>query len=162
MIKVLAIDASTKSTGISVFQDYKLVYYECVTISSNEDTLDRILKMAKKVRQVYEKYKPNNIIMEEVLPQDVKHNQQVYKALIYLQAAIVLQLHKSGGNVQFYTASHWRAAVGIKTGRGIKRQHLKEASQYLIRQKYNIQVNDDISDAICLGLAYIKQNKGAF
>lgn len=162
MMKVLAIDASTKSTGISVFQDFKLVYYECITISSSQDTLDRILKMAKRVREIYEKYKPNHIIMEEVLPEDVRHNQQVYKALIYLQAAIVLQLHVFGGRVQFYTASHWRAVVGIKTGRGIKRQHLKEASQYLIRQKYNIDVNDDISDAICLGLAYVKQNRGAF
>jgi hypothetical protein len=90
------------------------------------------------------------------LPEDVKRNQSVFKALIYLQAAVVLKLHKCRSIVNFYTASHWRASVGIKTGPGIKRETLKNASQRLVKSIYNIEVNDDISDAICLGIAYIK------
>lgn len=157
----LAIDGSTKSTGIAIFNQGKLIHYECIT-ASNTDTYKRIEKMIDRIKQLYNQYKPTDIVMQDILPQDVKHNQNVFKALIYLQAGIVLQLHKSGFNVTLYTASHWRAQVGIKTGSGIKRQQLKQASQKLIKNIYNIDINDDVSDAICLGIAYIKQHKSAF
>ncbi len=161
MMKTLAIDASSKSTGIAIFQDTQMIHYECVTASSN-DAFKRIQKMVNKIRELYDQYKPTHIIMEDVLPEDVKHNQNVYKILIYLQAAIVLQLDKSQATVDLTTASHWRKVCGIKTGRGIKREALKKASQQLVKATYNIQVNDDISDAVCLGMAYIKQNRSAF
>ena len=157
----LAIDASTKSTGIAIFIQGKLIHYECIT-SSDSDTYKRIQIMAQRIRQLYNQYKPTDIIMQDILPQDVKHNQSVFKALIYLQAAIVLELHKSRATVNLCTASHWRSQVGIHTGRGIKRESLKQASQRIVNSIYNIQVNDDISDAICIGIAYIKQHKSAF
>jgi Asp/Glu/hydantoin racemase len=59
-------------------------------------------------------------------------------------------------------ASHWRAVCGIKTGKGIKREALKQASRNLVKQIYNADVNDDISDAICLGMAYLAEHKSAF
>ena len=160
-MKVLSIDASTKSSGIAIFEDNKLIHYECIQ-ATNPNSFSRIWEMVSKIRQIYDKYLPTHVIMEDVLPQDVKHNQSVYKALIYLQAAIVLELYKSQVQIDFYTASHWRSVVGIKTGRGIKRQTLKQASINLIKQIYNVTVNDDTSDAICIGLAYIKQNRSAF
>lgn len=94
--------------------------------------------------------------MEDILPSDVGNNQKIYKALIYLQAAIVLMFHKNKINVDFYVASHWRSVCGIKTGRGVKRDTLKQASIKLVKATYNIDVNDDIADAICMGIAYIK------
>lgn len=161
-MKILSIDASTKSTGIAIFQQQKLIHYECITATAS-NSLKRIIKIIQRIKQLYIQYQPTNIIIEDVLPQDVKHNQNTFKALIYLQAAIVLELYKNGAAAaQFYTASHWRKVCGIKTGRGIKRQSLKQASQNLVQQIYNIQVNDDISDAICLGMAYYIQHKSAF
>ena len=35
-MKVLAIDASTKSTGVALFDDTKLIKYTCLTASSND------------------------------------------------------------------------------------------------------------------------------
>ena len=160
-MKILSIDASTKSTGIAIFEEEKLIHYECIQ-ANDFNLFSRIWKMVEKIHSLYYKYLPTNVILEDVLPQDVKHNNSVYKALIYLQAAIVLDLYKNKVQIDFYNASHWRSLVGIKTGRGIKRQTLKKASVELIKQKYGITVNDDISDAICLGIAYINQHKSAF
>ena len=157
----LAIDASTKSTGIAIFNQGKLIHYECINVS-DACTYKRIERMRKRIRQLYDLYQPTNIIMQDVLPEDVKHNQNVFKSLIYLQAAIVLQLYKTGAQVELYTASHWRAQVGIRTGSGIKREKLKQASQRLVKNIYNINVNDDISDAICMGIAYVQEHKNAF
>lgn len=160
--KVMAIDASTKSTGVSFFdKNNKLVHYECIQIKSS-DTLKRIIEMSEKIKDLYLQYQPTDIVMQDILPQDVKHNQNIYKALIYLQAIIVLQLYKFDQTIVFYHASHWRKICNIKTGRGIQRDALKAASQKLVKQKYNIDVNDDISDSICLGRAYILQNCSVF
>lgn len=162
-MKVLAIDASSKSTGIAILQDMKLVYYENI-IATEGSTYKRILKMKNRILQIYDKYRPTQIVMQDVLPEDVKHNQTVFKVLIYLQAIIVLGLYQTFNvqNVQFYTASHWRRLCGIKTGRGIKRESLKKASVQLVKNKFGLNVNDDISDAICLGMAYVQENASAF
>lgn len=157
----LSIDASTKSTGIAIFEETKLIHFQCIQ-ESNSDTFSRIEKMVNKISAIYQKYKPTHIIMEDILPSDVGNNQKIYKALIYLQAAIVLMFHKNKATVDFYVASHWRSICGIKTGRGVKRDTLKQASIKLVKTTYNIDVNDDIADAICMGIAYIKQNRSAF
>lgn len=161
IMKILSIDASTKNTGIAIFQQDKLIHYECIS-ATNDNKFKRILVMIQRINQLYQKYKPTDIVMQDVLPQDVKHNQNVFKALIYLQAIIMLQLYKKGMDVNLYVASHWRSLVGIKTGPGIKRETLKKASQKLVKNKYQIDVNDDISDAICIGIAYLKQHQSAF
>lgn len=158
----MSIDASTHSSGVAIFKENKLVHYQCIQANDNK-SFTRIWKMVERIRQLYLQYEPTDIVMQDVLPQDVKNNQQVFKALIYLQAAVVLQLDRLGApNVNLIVASHWRAQCGIKTGRGIKRQELKKASIKLIKQIYNIDVNDDISDSICIGIAYLSEHRSAF
>lgn len=159
-IKVLAIDGSTTSSGIAIFDNTKLVHYECIATSGN--VLTRIQKTVKRIRELYDLYNPTDIIMQEVLPEDVKHNQVTFKALMYLQAAIAIELNKNKQKIQFYIPSQWRKICGIKTGKGIKRESLKKASKELVKKKYNIDVNDDISDAICIGNAYVMQHGSAF
>lgn len=160
-MKTLAIDASTKSSGIAIFQQGKLIHYECL-VQNNRNVYKRIESMSNKIVEICKKYKPTNIVMEEVLPQDVRQNQSVYKALIYLQGETVTKLGILGYKVDLYISGHWRKLCGIKIGSGIKREVLKANSQRLVKMIYNINVNDDISDAICLGIAYIKQHKSAF
>ena len=157
----MAIDGATKSSGVAIFDDNKLIHYQCIQ-ATDSSVYNRISKMANQIKTLCEKYNPTDIIIQEVLPEDVKHNQVVYKALIYLQAELVLTLYKKWPNINFCTASHWRAQVGMKTGRGIKRENLKKASIELVKNTFNMQVNDDVSDAICIGMAYIKQNRSAF
>lgn len=155
----MSIDASTTSTGIAIFENNKLIKYQCITEDSNKNVLTRILKMTSKIRKIYIQFQPDQIIMEEVLPEDVKHNQKVFKALIYLQASIILMFYEFKKPVELIVASHWRKICGIKTGSKIKREQLKIASQKLVKNIFKIDVNNDISDAICIGIAYIIQNK---
>lgn len=152
---LLALDLSTKATGIAVFDGNKLIHYECKTCSST-DTLKRIDVMTQRIEEIWKKYHPTDVIIEDVIPDDVKHNQSVYKALIYTQAAVVLAIHRLGGpHPHFYVSAEWRKKVGIHTGRGIKRETLKQASIDLVKKEYSINVTDDIADAICIGKAYL-------
>lgn len=158
---ILAIDASTKSTGYAVIQNKKILKSGCINDQS-ADTLERIQYMKKELQKVIKEYHPTDVVIEDILPEDVRSNQKTFKALIYLQAALVFLLHDYKLTPTLYTASHWRALVGIHTGRGIKREQLKAASIQLVEKNYGLQVNDDVADAINIGFAYYKENASAF
>lgn len=160
-MKTLAIDASTKSTGIAIFQQGKLIHYECLK-QNDANVYKRIKNMSNKICNICKIYTPTDIVIEDVLPQDVRRSQATYKALIYLQAEIMMKLNQIGYKATLYVSGHWRKLCGIQTGPGIRRETLKANSQRLVKMIYNMDVNDDISDAICLGIAYIKQHKSAF
>ena len=157
-MKVMSIDGSTKSTGVAIIDNRKLVYYGCLTAISI-DPLSRIDDMTAQIIEIYNKYKPDKIIMEDILPTDVGNNQKTFNALHYLQAAVVLALHRlKAPAVEFYVASHWRKLIGIKTGRGVKRETLKQQVMEYIKGEFGIVANDDICDAIGIGIAYINEN----
>jgi Holliday junction resolvasome RuvABC endonuclease subunit len=149
----MAIDASSKSTGVAIFDEQKLVHYECIAAADN-DAFARIKKMVARIKTIYEEWKVTNVIMEDVIPEDVRHNQAVFKVLHYLQALTVLMLHGYNQKVEFYVSSEWRKKCGIKTGRGVTRDIVKAADIKFVKDNYNIDANDDVCDAICIGHAY--------
>lgn len=154
-MNLMAIDASTKSSGIAIFKDGELIEYKCVT-STSSDKFTRIFKMIDEIEKLYVEHQIDTIIMEEVLPEDVRHNQNTFKALMYLQAYIVGTMHtKYKQDIQLYEASHWRKLCGIKTGAGVKRESLKPKDIAFVKQQYNLLVNDDVADAICIGHAFL-------
>ena len=158
----MAIDASSKSTGIAIFKDKELAYYECIA-AADSDAFARIKKMVARIKVLYETWNVNSVIMEDVIPEDVRHNQNVFKILHYLQALTVLMLHGYNQKVEFYVSSEWRKKCGIKTGRGITRDMVKAADIKFVKDNYNIDANDDICDAICIGHAFVnKKVDGGF
>lgn len=158
---IMAIDASTYSTGVAIFNNQKLIYQQCIRATS-ADLIDRVVFMSIRIQSIAKEYQPSDVIMEDPLPEECGHSQNTYRALMYLQAGVVIKLHEIGLNVKFYVSSHWRKLVGIKTGRGIKRQMLKGASIELVKAKFDLDVNDDIADAINIGVAYWLEYGSAF
>lgn len=157
-MRILAIDASTKSSGWAVFDDTKLVQYGCITASSN-DLVKRIQKMISEIDVILQNSQAEKIILEEVRPEDKglqNQNLKTHKALMYLQAAIVFLLHDRHPKVEldFLYPSEWRSLCGIKTGSGVKRESLKPADIAFAKTKFNLDVNDDIADALGIGYAY--------
>ena len=59
---IMAIDASSKSTGIAVFDEQKLVHYECIAATDN-DAFTRIKKMVARIKNIYEAWNVTNVIM---------------------------------------------------------------------------------------------------
>lgn len=160
-MKILAIDASTKSSGFAVFYDKELIY-SCCKVSNSQDLIIRIEKMADYVQQIIAMYPDiEKIILEEVLPEGSKGNIKTHKALMWLQAAIAIRVHNIYPHVkiEYIYPSEWRAAVGVKTGRGIKRTELKEKDINLVQEKFGLKVNDDHADAILIGYGYYLLNK---
>lgn len=153
----IAIDASTKSTGIAMFKDNQLLGYENF-VSSNKNVLKRIKYMTDKIEEIYKKNNQESVqvVMEQVIPDNLNdakwtRNQATFKALFYLQAAIVLMFDHYDIEVELVGASTWRKWCGIKQG-GANRDTLKFRDIQFVRDHYDdLDVNDDVADAICLG-----------
>lgn len=179
-IYTIAIDASTKSTGVAVFKNQKLIKYECITQSS-KNVLKRIKGMTDAIEKIYTFFSFNNfcdliedgikgegsydydiqIVMEQIIPDNLvdvawAKNQNTFKALFYLQAAIVLMFDHYDKEVEFMGASTWRRLCGIQQGRA-NRDILKARDIKFVKEHYFLEVNDDIADAICLGHAKIHE-----
>ena len=115
------------------------------------------------IQEVLNKYTIDKVYVEEVRPQGGfgAGNIQTHRALMWLQAAIAFMLHDFNKKIvlEYVYPSTWRATIGIKNGRGIKRESLKQADIDFVKERYNISVNDDIADAICLGISQLEPEK---
>ena len=160
-MKIMSIDASTKSTGVALFEDGKLIDYKNF-VEGGVDTLSRIDAMATAIENYYLENKPKVVVMEDVLPSDVGNNLKTFNPLHYLQAEVVLRLHRRNQKVEFMNVNTWRSICGITVGRYGKREIVKAKSIALVKNKYGIEANDDICDAICLGWAYQNEEPSAF
>ena len=155
-MRILALDASTKSTGVAVFIDKELAGVKCVTASST-DLYNRIHKITDAIDHIIETVEIDEIVMEEVIP-DHDKNTNTFKALMYLQASIMMMIHDKHPKVKVtlvYPGS-WRSQCGIKTGKGVKRETLKEADIIRAKELFALtKVNDDEADACLIGAAYV-------
>lgn len=158
-MKILAIDASTKSSGLALFEDKQLITYDCITASSS-DLIKRIKKIVIELDTFLQKYQVDTIILEEVRPdKNIQQSLKTHRALMWLQAAINFLIHEKYPHitVSYTYPSEWRAACGIKNGRGVMRASAKELDIQFVKDNYNITVNDDIADAIGIGHAFVNQ-----
>ena len=157
-MKIMAIDASTKSSGCAIFNDKKLETYYCLTASSS-DLINRINKIITELEQILQKHPVEKIILEEVRPEGGLQNIKTHKALMYLQAAIVFLVHERFKNIEidYIYPNEWRKICGIKTGASVRREILKSKDIAFVKQFYGIDVNDDIADAIGIGYAYVNK-----
>lgn len=152
-MKILFLDLSTKSTGWAVGEEGNLIDYGCIS-SSSSNVFKRISIMQKFINEIIEKYNIQTIIAEEVRP-DIP-NSHTFKLLTWLQGIIIYEAYLKNNNIDydFIQANSWRSKIGIHTGPKVKREELKKADIAYVKNKYNIDANDDVCDAICLMDAY--------
>ena len=159
---ILALDASTRSTGYAVFDKNELITYGCLTASSN-DLINRIQKIILGLNEVFKNYKIDKIILEEVRPEDGMQNIKTHRALMWLQGAIAMLAHEIDKKIEieYMYPSQWRKHCGIGTGRGVKREVVKQRDIEFVKKTYGLDVNDDIADAIGIGHGYLIENGGS-
>lgn len=151
-MRILSLDLSTKSTGWCVGQNQSIILHGCITASS-KDVMKRIIKMRDELSKIIKDNKIQKIIMQQVRPD---FNSHTGKILMWLQGIVAMAAYEIKPTIEwdFIGASTWRAALKIKQGRGVKRNDLKPQDIQYVKNKYNITVNDDEADAICIFDAY--------
>lgn len=158
MSNILSLDLSSHSTGWCVGdENNNIIDYGCIT-SSSTINIKRIIIMRDAIQDIIKKYNVEQIIIEEVRT-DFK-NIQTYKVLTWLQGTIVIAAYEINPKIKitYIQPSSWRAAIGIHTGAGVKRNTLKQEDINYVKRKYSIHANDDICDSICLYDAFLIKN----
>lgn len=144
-MKIVGIDSSTKSTGLSFYKDGELNFYTCLDFSKNKDVDDRIKQMIGALDFELKRLDPDAVFVEA---QWSKQNVQTTIKLAYVVGAIKHICLELGTGCNTTLPSQWRKAIGIK---GKNRQEDKCLAIEYVAQKHHIDVNDDIAEAICIG-----------
>lgn len=151
-VRLCSIDFSSKKTGIAYFINGKYKCHRLIDCSEHKDMEARFYNMCLGIWEVLEIIKPNIIYIEETV---VLRNAQTQRFLTRIQGVIYAWCMNNGCEFNTIRPTQWRAAIGISQGRNVKREQLKAQAIQYVKRKYDLDVNDDEADAICIGDAVI-------
>lgn len=157
-MKILALDQSTRITGWAVFADGALQEYgKFDAENAGADIGKRLTYIKDKVKALIEKHNIQKVLIEEIqLQNTVGNNVVTYKKLAYVQAVLIQMLDELKLPYEVIASSSWKSTLSIK---GRARAEQKKNAQEFITKTYNIKVIQDIADAICIGLAFLQNEK---
>lgn len=141
-MRVLGLDTSTTSTGYAVLDNDKLISYGTIKTPKKSDLIDKIIYIEEHIKQIIKAKKIEFIVIEDLA---MTRSAVTTKALSGLLYDLLVEFRKREILVVTARPSEWRKACGIK---GKKRDELKQNAIKFVKQRYNIDVNDDEADAI--------------
>lgn len=157
MSKILiALDESTTCTGYAIFDDSELIEHGVFSFKS-KDVLERVSFIMEEIEKLISKYKPNNMIIEDV---QITMNAATAKSLLGLQFMIEVYAHRNNISCETYRTTKWRKILGLSNSRSLDRKAKKQETIDYVKNKYGIEVlKDDESDAIAIGTAFLLEKE---
>lgn len=156
---LLALDQSSQTSGYSVFTDGKLTDYGKFTFSDS-DVGARLTKIRNKVIQLLDQYNITNVAFEDIQLQANRGNNVVtFKTLAEVYGVIHQLLDEKQIPYQIVSSVTWKSTLGIK---GADRTAQKKNAQLYVLNTYNLKVDQDTTDAICIGESCVKKSTCAW
>lgn len=154
--RVLSLDQSTKVTGYAIFDGTKLICYDVVTMKDRLAPL-RFIRLRDWLSDMIDQWQPDCVLLEDIQLQEEERtsmvkNSNTFKILAENLGVLEAMLTERGQKYEVIHTSTWRHSEQI-TGRN--RDERKKQGQARISKCYNIEVTDDVSDAILIGRHYI-------
>lgn len=163
---IMGIDASTTSSGWSIFNNGKLVDYGVIK-PKGSDWRGRLIAQGPEIRKIIKKYRPDKIYMEDV-PLKKSGGSMTLVILGAVQGAILGIAASYGVEIDFLSPSQWRSEVGLFDGtrKGTERSELKKHSIELVNKLFGLELKwvtpsskfneDDIADAVLVAYSQLK------
>lgn len=157
--RLLTLDQSSKTTGYAIFEDNKLKTYGKFTVD-DDNTDIRLVKIRQKVQELITRHNIDEVVFEDIQQQNnVANNVQTFKILAEVYGVISEYLEENKIPHSTILSTSWKSALGIK---GRTRPEQKKNAQNYVFENYGVKPTQDESDAVCIGLAHIKQNQCAW
>ena len=151
--KLLALDQSSKITGVAIFENGKLQKYSKIDIDG--EVPYRLMKLREAVSRIIEEEGITEVAIEDIqLQNNVVNNVETYRTLAEVRGVLEELFQELKIPCSIVLAGTWKSKLGI---RGACRADQKRAAQEYIVNKYGIKPIQDICDAICIG-DYISNN----
>ena len=154
--KLISLDTSTSSTGYAVYISGKLHRYDLIDFKRIKNTNERIKEMILKIYEIIETENPQIIVAEMTV---VTRNAQTQRNLTMILGAIQGKCLENNIFFSLLRPTEWRKLVNNEKEKlPRKREELKQWSKQKVSDILGINdINDDISDAILIGQAYINR-----
>lgn len=151
-IRILCLDQSTKITGYSEWKDGRLIDYGTTEVNKKEkNQIERMCQMYFKVKALIIDKKPDFIFIEGV---QFQNSHQTHQLLSQLQGTILAILFEQNIGFNLVEATSWKSHCQIK---GRKRAEQKANTIQMVKDRFSIDVCEDVADSIGLGIYAIGQ-----
>lgn len=150
-MRILSFDQSTKVSGYAVFDDGEYIESGVVDLKKSKlETNERSFQMAKDLWMIIKKYKPDELIIE-----DVQQQANPRSVIILARLAGMIIGYSEAHNVKTHILlpTQWRKALEYSQGAGIKRQELKKQSIDYVKNNFGLNLPEDECEAICINCA---------
>lgn len=160
--RVLAIDQASYNTGWSVYDEGELVGYGIFTTRKNESLL-RIVDVCDWLNSMIDGWEPDLVGIEDIQYNPRGEfgggvgNHNTFKLLGQLMGAIMLTVARMKVDVKPVNNKVWKAHCKIK---GATRAQQKKNAQGKVKEWHDVTVEEDVSDAICIGKYFAETSKG--
>ena len=143
--RIIAFDQATEHFGLSIWDNGELVFYSLYNFTG--DLVSRLLKIKQFIQQiVIDSWKPDFIVMEDIQQQ---HGAIItYKILAMLLGVIEVTCKENNIKYEVVSPNTWRKYAGTC---GKNRKEEKILSVAKVKEKFGINVSDDIAEAILIG-----------
>lgn len=152
-MRMVSIDSSTRRTGMALFVDGRLYDFTLVDLSKSAAETDlRISIMGKEILDVLNMWMPDSVYIES--PRGDGRNVELVRKLSEILGIVRGWCIGGGKFYEEVMPSVWRKHCGLEQGKK-KRADLKAESVAYVKEKYGVEVNDDVADSICIGDAMV-------
>lgn len=153
--RMVSADTSTTCTGLALYINGKLKEYIELSLPSKKyhDTEERMSLMAKNIVTTLSKWKADMVYIE--IPQGAGGNVKLARQLGEMLGVVRGWCASHDADYTEMEPSEWRAWAGFDQG-GKKRPELKQMSIDLVKERHNIDVGDDVADAINIGYGVLQ------
>lgn len=149
--RILALDQSSQVSGLSIWDDGKLVYYDCV---KNVGELEvRLVKWSTWLKERLDEWQPDYVIVEDIQEQG-NSGVVTYKILAMILGITLEILQERDIPHTSILNKKWQSMFSIA---GSNRISQKKNVMERVKEYFSIEVSDDVADAILIGLYAVRQ-----
>lgn len=162
---VMGIDASTSSTGWSIFDGNNLIAHGVIK-PKGDNWRDKIQQELPLLCKIVDKYKPEKAYTEDV---PLKDGKITLVKLGAVQGMVLSVMAFKEVPVEFLSPSDWRGALGLYDGtrEGTQREVLKKKAIEMVNKKFGLNLlwvapkskrnEDDEAEAVLVAYSQVKQ-----
>ena len=142
--RVIGFDNASHNMGVAIFDSGKLVFYKLLQFNQGT-TIQRLNKIRDVLEeQIIPDWEPDIIQIEGIQHQA---SYATYEVLTKLQGIFEMAADRFGVRIEKDRSSTWRSHFNINRR---KREDDKKAAISLVKDMYDIEVTDDIAEAILI------------
>lgn len=154
---IMAVDESISATGVAIFYGNELKETYEIKTDPKQDVLSRLARIYEELAVLAARHQVTVFVAEDVYESHKGKTILSFRYNLFIQG-MLFAMHKTKNNSLYalYHPSEWRSILGIGTSE--TRKNSKAADIAYVRDALGIEVtSDNIADAICIGLAYIRE-----